>query len=85
MAGALKASSKKFSTSLEADKELMNRAGDGINKTERGMEATRGRMGTLRKITEGKGWLGRMMLYAWVYGLMLGLVLMVFVLPKLRF
>jgi len=36
-------------------------------------------------MTEGKGWWGRMILYAWVYGLMLSLVLLVFVMPKLRF
>lgn len=85
MAGALKASSKKFSSTLEADKEALGRAGDGMAKTEQSMEAARGRMGTLRKMTEGKGWWGRMLLYAWVYGLMLTLVLLVFVFPKLRF
>ncbi|KAJ6783661.1 hypothetical protein PWT90_06731 [Aphanocladium album] len=85
MAGALKASSQKFSTTLEADKEAVSRAGEGMSKTEQSMEAARGRMGTLRKMTEGKGWWGRMLLYAWVYGLMLVLVLLVFVFPKLRF
>lgn len=85
MAGALKASSHKFSDTLEADKEVLGRAGEGIEKTEQSMEAARGRMGTLRKMTEGKGWWGRVILYAWVYGLMLSLVLLVFVFPKLRF
>ncbi|XWW93538.1 hypothetical protein V2A60_001471 [Cordyceps javanica] len=85
MAGALKASSHKFSSTLEADKEAVSRAGEGMSKTEQSMEAARGRMGTLRKMTEGKGWWGRMILYAWVYGLMLVLVLIVFVFPKLRF
>ncbi|KAF4510276.1 hypothetical protein G6O67_002177 [Ophiocordyceps sinensis] len=85
MASALKASSQRFSSSLEADKDVVSRAGEGIDKTERGMDAARGRMGALRKMTEGKGWWGRMMLYAWVYGLMLALLLIVFVLPKLRF
>ncbi|KAH7326413.1 putative synaptobrevin protein [Stachybotrys elegans] len=85
MAGALKASSQKFSTTLEEDKELLGRAGEGMEKTERSMEAARGRMGMLRRMTEGKGWWGRMILYAWVYGLMVGLVLLVFVMSKLRF
>lgn len=85
MAGALKASSRKFADTLEADKEVVGQAGEGIAKTERGMEAARGRMGALRRMTEGKGWWGRMILYAWVYGLMLALVLLVFVFPKLRF
>ncbi|PNY24573.1 Uncharacterized protein TCAP_05497 [Tolypocladium capitatum] len=85
MAGALKASSQRFSTTLEADKEVLGRAGDAVDKTERGMEAARGRMGALRRMTEGKGWWGRMMLYAWVYGLMVTLMVLVFVMPKLRF
>lgn len=85
MAGALKANSQKFATTLDADTELLGRAGESMNKTERGMEAAKGRMGTLRRMTEGTGWWGRMMLYAWVYGLMLGLAMFVFVMPKLRF
>ncbi|KAF6827366.1 synaptobrevin [Colletotrichum plurivorum] len=85
MAGALKASSQRFSSTLEQDKNVLSRAGEGMEKTERGMEAAYSRMGTLRKMTEGKGWWGRIILYAWVYGLMLALVLLVFVMPKLRF
>lgn len=45
MAGALKASSHKFSDTLEADKEVVGRAGEGMDKTERGMEAARGGWG----------------------------------------
>lgn len=85
MAGALKESSQRFSSTLEADKDVVGRAAEGMDKTEQGMEATKGRMGALKRVTEGKGWWGRMILYAWVYGLMVGLVLLVFVMPKLRF
>ncbi|KAK7428934.1 hypothetical protein QQZ08_004551 [Neonectria magnoliae] len=85
MASALKESSQRFSNTLEADKDVLSRAGDGMEKTELGMEAAKGRMGTLKQMSEGKGWWGRIILYAWVYGLMLGLVLLVFVMPKLRF
>ncbi|QPH12533.1 hypothetical protein C2857_004734 [Epichloe festucae Fl1] len=85
MASALKASSQKFSSTLDADKNVVEKAGEGISKTEQSMETARGRMGTLRRMTEGKGWWGRMMLFAWVYGLMVGLLLVVFVMPKLRF
>lgn len=85
LAGALKSSSKQFASTLDADKDVVGQAGEGMEKTGRGMEATKGRMGMLRKMTEGKGWWGRMILYAWVYGLMLGLLVVVFVLPKLRF
>jgi hypothetical protein len=85
LAGALKQSSKRFAVTLDADKNALEQAGEGMSKTEAGMVTASGRMGMLRKMTEGKGWWGRMILYAWVYGLMIGLVLLVFVMPKLRF
>ncbi|CRK30458.1 hypothetical protein BN1708_000974 [Verticillium longisporum] len=85
MASALKASSQRFSTTLEEDKALLSRAGEGMDRTEKGMDAASRRMGALKRMTEGKGWYGRMILYAWVYGLMVALVLLVFVMPKLRF
>jgi hypothetical protein len=47
MAGALKSSSQRFSSTLEADKEVVGRAGEGMDKTERGMEAARSKMNTL--------------------------------------
>ncbi|KAM0249957.1 hypothetical protein ACHAP5_002550 [Fusarium lateritium] len=85
MAGALKSSSQKFSDTLDADKEVVGRAGEGMDKTEQSMDAARGRMGTLKKMTEGKGYFGRLLLFAWVYGLMAVCILVVFVMPKLRF
>ncbi|KAL7918924.1 putative synaptobrevin protein [Trichoderma austrokoningii] len=85
LASKLKESSKSFSATLEEDKNLLGAAGASMEKSELSMEAAQGRMGSLRKMTEGKGWWGRMMLYAWVYGLMVGLILFVFVFPKLRF
>ncbi|KAH6605120.1 synaptobrevin [Trichoderma cornu-damae] len=85
MASALKESSKSFSATLEEDKNVLSAAGASMEKSEQSMEAAQGRMGSLKRMTEGKGWWGRMMLYAWVYGLMVSLVLLVFVFPKLRF
>ncbi|KAM0255781.1 hypothetical protein ACHAQJ_005451 [Trichoderma viride] len=85
LASALKESSKSFSATLEEDKNVLSAAGASIEKSELSMEAAQGRMGSLRKMTEGKGWWGRMILYAWVYGLMVSLILFVFVFPKLRF
>ncbi|EFY88896.1 synaptobrevin [Metarhizium acridum CQMa 102] len=85
LASALKDSSKRFAVTLEADKDVLEKTGEGINKAEQGMRSAAGRMGKLRQMTEGKGWWGRMILYAWVYGLMLSLVLLVFLMPKLRF
>ncbi|ROW12353.1 hypothetical protein VMCG_00406 [Cytospora schulzeri] len=81
----LKLSSIKFSEALDEDKEVTKQAGEGIGKNELSMEAAARGMGALTRMTEGKGWWGRIMLYAWVYGLMVVLVLTVFVLPKLRF
>ena len=85
MAEDLKQSSLQFAEALEEDTEILSKTGEGLDKNERGLEAAARRMGTLRKMTEGKGWWGRVILYAWVYGLMLFLVVLVFVLPKLRF
>lgn len=81
----LRMSSIRFSESLDEDREVTRQAGEGIGKNELSMEAAARRMGALAKMTEGKGWWGRIILYAWVYGLMVVLVLVVFVLPKLRF
>ncbi|KAK0623280.1 hypothetical protein B0T14DRAFT_426226 [Immersiella caudata] len=84
LASDLKASSHAFTSTLEEDKEVIERAGQGMNKTGERMDAVTQRMGLLTRMTEGEGWWGRMRLYAQVYGLMVVLVLLVFVLPKLR-
>ena len=85
LAQSLKASSTAFSTSLEADTEILNRATEGLDKNATGMEAAGKRMGLLKRMSEGKGWWGRMMLYAWIGGLWTVAILLVFVGPKLRF
>lgn len=85
IASDLKASSLSFSETLEQDRDVVARAGQGLDRNERGLEAAARRMGALRRVTEGQGWWGRLMLYAWIYGLMLVLMVVVFGLPKLRF
>jgi len=85
MAAQLKASSRAFATSLEEEKSILNRATEGLDKNELGMEAAQKRMGYLRTMTEGKGWWGRMLMYAWIAGLAVLACVIVFVLPKLRF
>lgn len=85
LAGQLKASSKSFQTTLENEQSVLDRAVTGMDKTSTTMEAAGKRMGMLRRMTEGKGWWGRMMLYAWIFGLWLVAVLIVFLGPKLRF
>ena len=85
MAKALKASTNAFSSALREDQDVLAGAGRGLDRNERGLETVAGRMGTLRRLTEGEGWWGRLMLYAWIAGLAVFAVLLVFVLPKLRF
>ena len=64
---------------------MVDKAGHGMTKTGERMEGVTKRLGVLSRMTEGEGWWGRMRLYAIVYGLMVVLVLVVGVLPKLRF
>lgn len=81
----LKLSSLRFSEALDEDKEMTEQAAKGLSSNELGLEAAARKIGALTRMTEGKGWWGRIILYAWIYGLMAVLVLVVFVLPKLRF
>jgi len=85
LAAQLKTSSKTFQSTLEGEKSALDRAVSGIDRTSTTMEAAGKRMGMLRKMTEGKGLWGRMMLYAWIFGLWVIAILIVYVGPKLRF
>ncbi|KEQ74089.1 hypothetical protein M436DRAFT_44790 [Aureobasidium namibiae CBS 147.97] len=85
LAKSLKQSSMQFASSLENEKETLRRAESGLDKNSMGMEAAGNRMSTLRRMTEGKGWWGRIKLYAIIAGLWIAAFLLVFVGPKLRF
>ncbi|KAF3059283.1 hypothetical protein GL218_04438 [Daldinia childiae] len=85
MARALKESTHRFASSLREDEDVVRAAGTNLERNERGLGAVAGRMGALRRLTEGKGWWGRMLLYLWIAGLAVFAVLLVFVFPKLRF
>ena len=85
MSAQLKAQAVQFGASLEADKDITARAGEGLEKSRAGMDAASRKMGTLRRMSEGKGLWGRMMLYAWIGALWVVAILLVFVGPKLRF
>ncbi|KAJ5135481.1 uncharacterized protein N7515_004759 [Penicillium bovifimosum] len=85
LASQLKSSSQSFQSTLENEKSALDRAVSGIDRTSSTMEAAGKRMGMLRKMTEGKGLWGRMMLYAWIFGLWVVAILIVYVGPKLRF
>ncbi|KAF2722496.1 hypothetical protein K431DRAFT_283908 [Polychaeton citri CBS 116435] len=85
LAQALKESSNQFSSSLQAEKEVLSRAESSLEGSSKGMEAAERRMGTLRKMSEGQGWLGRLKLYGMIGGLWVACFLIVFIGPKLRF
>ncbi|KAH7380463.1 hypothetical protein DE146DRAFT_297768 [Phaeosphaeria sp. MPI-PUGE-AT-0046c] len=85
MAKQLKQQSVHFGQTLEGDKGILDRAVSGLDKNQLGMDAASRRMGTLRKMTEGKGWLARLKLYGMIFGLWLVAFLIVFVGPKIRF
>ncbi|KAK6850079.1 hypothetical protein PG995_013912 [Apiospora arundinis] len=85
MASALKSSSRAFATSLEEEKDVLNSAGTGLDKNERGLEAAARRMGTLRQMSEGRGLIGRYILMATIAGMWVLALLIVFAFPKLRF
>ena len=85
LAQQLRAETQAFSTSLESEKDVLDRAGQGLEKNTSGLQAAEKRMGTLRRMTEGRGWWGRMLMYAWIAGLMMLALFIVGFLPKLRF
>ncbi|KAH8698485.1 hypothetical protein BGW36DRAFT_406450 [Talaromyces proteolyticus] len=85
LASQLKASSQAFQTSLENEKSVLDRAVEGLDRNVSGLEAAGKRMGVLRRMSEGRGWLGRMLMYAWIFGLWLVAIAIVYLGPKLRF
>lgn len=84
MAKALKEKSMTTARLLEEDKDILDRAGEGMYASDRGLESAGRKMSALTRMTEGKGWLGRMMLYGMVWGMMAVLILIFLFLPKLR-
>ncbi|KAK7704564.1 hypothetical protein SLS57_010442 [Botryosphaeria dothidea] len=85
MAHLLKQQTMAFGSSLEAEKDILDRAGKGLDTSAQGMEAAGQRMGTLRRMTEGKGWWDRVKLYGIIGALWVACFLIMFIMPKLRF
>ncbi|KAF2153870.1 hypothetical protein K461DRAFT_292574 [Myriangium duriaei CBS 260.36] len=85
LAAALKEANVDFGRSLEEEKAVLDRAAQGLDRNALGMEGAERKMGTLRKMTEGQGWYGRIKLYAIIAALWVAAFLLVFVGPKLRF
>ena len=85
LATTLKDSSRAFSDAIGADTLALRNATDSLDKNTGSMETASKNMGLLKRMSEGKGWWGRMMLYAWIGGLWVVAILLVFVGPKIRF
>ncbi|CRG89642.1 hypothetical protein PISL3812_06681 [Talaromyces islandicus] len=85
LASQLKASSQAFQSSLENEKSILDRAVEGLDRNVTGLDAAGQRMGVLRRMSEGRGWWGRMLMYAWIFGLWLVAIAIVYLGPKLRF
>jgi hypothetical protein len=85
LASQLKASSHAFQSSLEVEKSILNRAVEGLDRNVTGLDVAGRRMNMLRRMTEGRGWWGRILMYAWIFGLWLVAIGIVFLGPKLRF
>ncbi|KAI2612952.1 uncharacterized protein GGS25DRAFT_477905 [Hypoxylon fragiforme] len=85
MARSLKESTHRFASALREDADVLVDAGRGLEKGENGLGAVATRLANLTRVGEGKGWWGRVLLYVWIAGLALFALVLVFVLPKLRF
>lgn len=85
MAKQLKQQSIHFGNTLENDQSVLDRAVSSLDKNTSNMDAASQRMGTLRRMTEGKGWWDRIKLWAMIGVLWVACFLVVFLLPKIRF
>ncbi|KAK2867770.1 hypothetical protein FQN49_003489 [Arthroderma sp. PD_2] len=85
LAQQLKTSTHTFHTTLESEKSVLDRAVEGLDKNTSGLESAGQKMGMLRRMSEGRGWWGRMLMYLWIFGLWLVAILIVYFGPKLRF
>jgi hypothetical protein len=86
LATQLKTQSLNLSTTLQTtDKTYLDRALAGLDSNVAGLESASKKMGLLKRMSEGEGWWGRIMLYLWIWGLWLVAVGLVFLGPKLRF
>lgn len=85
LAAQLKMSARNFGATLEAEKGTLDATVQGLDKGVGGLDGASGKMKQLQRETEGVGWFRRMRLYLEVGGLWLAVILLVFILPKLRF
>jgi hypothetical protein len=85
LAAQLKQQARAFQFGLEQDKGLLGRAIEGLEGNVTGLDVASRSMQTLKRMSEGEGWWGRMKLYAMIFAMWVFAILLVFVMPKLRF
>ncbi|EFR01410.1 synaptobrevin [Nannizzia gypsea CBS 118893] len=85
LAQQLKTSTQTFNTTLESEKSIIDRAVEGLDRNTTGLESAGQKMSMLRRMSEGRGWWGRMLMYLWIFGLWIVAIMIVYVGPKLRF
>lgn len=88
IAQRLKASTMSISSELEADKEIVGKASEGLNSSHQGMEAATGKMGTLKRASGGEGLFGlpwKLLMWAKIAGMMFLLMSIMVFMPKFRF
>jgi hypothetical protein len=85
MAKLLKQQSIQFGQTLEGDKGVVDRALAGLDKNTLNMDAASRKMGTLRRMTEGKGMWARLKLFGMIGVLWVIAFLIIAVGPKIRF
>ncbi|EGD91613.1 hypothetical protein H112_00715 [Trichophyton rubrum D6] len=85
LAQQLKTSTQTFNSTLESEKSILDRAVEGLDRNTTGLESAGQKMSMLRRMSEGRGWWGRMLMYLWIFGLWIVAIMIVYVGPKLRF
>ncbi len=85
LAVQLKQQAQAMQFSLQQDKGILGRALEGLDASVTSMEAASKNLAFLTRMSEGEGWLGRMKLYAMIFGMWIFAFLLVFVGPKIRF
>ncbi|KIW14825.1 hypothetical protein PV08_07610 [Exophiala spinifera] len=85
MAVQLKQQAQAMQFALQQDKSILGRAMEGLDVSVSSMEAASKNLAFLRRMSEEEGWLGRMKLYAMIFGMWVIAFLLVFVGPKIRF
>jgi len=85
LAAQLKQSSLAFADDLALDSSTLSATEAALGKNRDGMDSATGRMGVLRRMSEGRWWWQRYILYLVIFGLWVIAFGVVFVGPKLRF